>query len=406
MANSLFDQLSGIIKIKLDGENQERVINMALSRGIYIWDIKKNREGMHLKVRASGYDALKNICDENNFNLEVIDRQGLPFFKGVFRRRLGFMLGALIFVAALYFISSFIWFVGVSGNKQVKTEKIIVTAAKYGVYQGAARWNFSRSEVEEAILSELTELAYVKVDIHGVRADIQVVEKVFPKKEITGPCNIVAEKDGIIEEVLVLEGQPQVKNGDVAARGDILISGVVFPQKSEYITEETKPEEEQPYLVRARGRVKARVNYQGYGECRLKSEKIWLTGNKKRQLSIGVGEKKFFIRRSDEKPYALFRQTSEQKTLKTPLGTFSIGITKFEEELKKTTKYTEKEAVKIAQAKAIKDLKSHTGSQKFANTKTEILSSPSDPILRIKISAETIEDIATAEPINTAENGN
>ena len=104
-------------------------------------------------------------------------------------------------------MSSFIWFVEVTGNNNVKTNQIIITAAKYGVYQGAAKWNFSRSEVEEGILRDLSSLSYVKVDIRGVKARIEVVEKVLPSDEITGPCHIVASKDGIIEDILI-PGRP------------------------------------------------------------------------------------------------------------------------------------------------------------------------------------------------------
>ncbi len=44
MANKLFDQVGGTVKVALKGKNQEKVINMASSRGIFIWDVKKKRE--------------------------------------------------------------------------------------------------------------------------------------------------------------------------------------------------------------------------------------------------------------------------------------------------------------------------------------------------------------------------
>lgn len=37
------------------------------------------------------------------------------------------------------------------------------------------------------------------------------------------------------------------------------------------------------------------------------------------------------------------------------------------------------------------------------NVTKEIISSPSDPIIRVKLTAELIEDIAMPEPITTAE---
>lgn len=88
-------------------------------------------------------------------------------------------------------MSSFVWFVEVNGNKKMETSKIMLTAAKYGVYQGAAKWNFSRTEVEKAMRRDLAQLSYVKLDIHGVKARIEVVEKILPRKDIAGPCHLV-----------------------------------------------------------------------------------------------------------------------------------------------------------------------------------------------------------------------
>jgi similar to stage IV sporulation protein len=98
---------------------------MAASRGIYIWDIKKNGDSLNFKVRSSSYKALDTISKENGLDLHITEKQGLPFYSILFRRRMGFFTGALIFIVALYIMSSFIWFVEVTGNENVEKSKII-----------------------------------------------------------------------------------------------------------------------------------------------------------------------------------------------------------------------------------------------------------------------------------------
>jgi similar to stage IV sporulation protein len=409
MANKLFDQVGGTIKVVLKGQNGEKIINMAASRGIYIWDIKKNGDNLNLKVRTSGFKALKSISEENGYDLDITEKQGLPFYRNLFRRRLGFFTGALVFVLALYIMSSFVWFTEVQGNKRVDTSKIMLIAAKHGVYQGAAKWNFSRTEVEEAILRDLNELSYVKLDIQGVKARIEVVEKILPRNDISGPCHMAARRDGVVEEVLTLDGQAQVKTGDVVKKGDILISGVVFPEKSPYIvtSEEEEEEEVQPYTVRARGQVKARVWYEGYGECRLREEKIVLSGRKVSKIYVETPWKTIFITGQREKTYPLYRQVIKKKMFVSPLGEFGFYRVQMEEQTKKVTTFNEKEAVKIARERALEKLGGKMGKeQKINDSRLDILSRPSDPILRIRVLVETIEDIAIAQPINVAPNSN
>ncbi|NLX01260.1 MAG: sporulation protein YqfD [Syntrophomonadaceae bacterium] len=411
MGNKLFDQVGGTIKVALKGKNQEKIINMASSRGIYIWDIKKNGDDLNFKVRTSGLKALQSISEENDYELDVREKQGLPFYRNLFRRRMGFFTGALIFILALYIMSSFVWFVEVDGNKKVESSKILLTAAKHGVYQGAAKWNFSRIEAEEAMLRDLGELSYVKLDIRGVKARIQVVEKILPKTDISGPCHIVATRDGVIEEVLALDGQANVKPGDVVKKGDILISGVVFPEKSPYIVnndeEEKEEEQEEPYTVRARGQVKARVWHEGYGECRLHEEKLVLSGRKLRKIYIETPWKTFLVKGQREKTYNLYEQKIKKRIVKSPLGDFGFFQVELKEKIKKTRDFTEKEAVKLAQERAMKTLARKMGDNtKISESRVDILSRPSDPILRARISVEAIEDIATTQPINISPNSN
>lgn len=411
MTNKLFNQVSGVIAVHLKGKNTEKVINMALTRGIFLWDIRRTADGIDCKVRNSAYEALKNIAEDNDFEITVTERQGLPFYKNVLKRRMGFITGALIFIMALYLMSSFIWFVNISGNNHVSQNRILLTAAKYGLYQGAAKWHFSRSEVEDAMLREIAELSYVQLDISGVRANIKVVEKILPRTDITGPCHMVAQKDGVVEDILVLEGEANVSPGTAVAKGDILISGIIIPKViSEEAGENEAGEMEdnnEPYEVRARGIVKARVWYEGYGECRLKNEKKVFTGKKRTALYLETPWRKFLLKGPRKASYPLYSSKTTHITGYTPAGKFGFYWVKIKEQAIKTTEYSEEQAVEIARSRAMKILTERMKeTQKITDSRVDILSSPSDPILRVKVGAETIENIAVAQPIQTGRNGN
>ncbi len=406
MGNKFFDHFGGVVTIKLLGLRPEKIINMALARGIFVWDLKKDQNFMNFRIRSSGYEALKSLADEHGYELEVIDKKGLPFMKSTIKRRIGFLGGALGFIMALYILSSFVWFINVSGNEKIDDHTILKTASQYGLHKGAARWNFSREETEQAMLRDIKELTYIKIEIRGVKADIQVVEKILPADEVTGPCHLLAGKDGVIEEILILEGQAQVREGDAVARGDVLISGIVFPEPNPYMPEELN-QDLNPYLVRARGIVKARVWYEGYGECSLYEESLKFTGQEKKLIYIKSPWNDFKIFGDDRKEFKLFETSENKKTITTPLGEFVLLKIVEEEQVAEVKEYTEKEAAGIAKEKALKSLQGKIGkSQQVSDSKIEVLSSPSESVMRIKVAVEAIEDIALPEPINTGENGN
>lgn len=406
MAIKLFDEVGGIITLRLKGKNQERLINMALTRGIYIWDIKWRGEDLYLRVRSSAFKALQSIADENGYELEIIAQRGLPFYKKIMKRRLGLLGGAVIFFMALYLMSSLVWFIEVSGNNKMDASKIIQSAARNGVYIGAAKWNFSPNAVEKAILRELSQLSYIQCDVQGVKVKLKVVEKILPDEEITGPCHIVAAKDGLVEDILVLDGQANVKVGQVVGQGDILISGIVYPPVPYAIEEGAPPPESEPYQVRARGTVKARTWYEGYGECPLKVESKKLTGRTAASVYFKTPWKQFMLRKSQPR-YDLYKFEKRLSKFNSPVGQWGIYKRIWREQKMVVQEYREEEAVELARQRGIKNLRRQMPDDwKISDSRVEILSSPSDSIVRIKVAIECIEDISQTQAINVGEISN
>lgn len=406
MAIKLFDEVGGVITLRLKGKNQERVINMALTRGIYIWDIKWRGEDLCLRVRSSGFKALQSIADENGYEIEIVNQRGLPFYKKIMKRRLGLLGGALIFVLTLYLMSSFIWFIEVAGNNKTDAARIVHSAARNGVYVGAAKWNFSPNAVEKAMLRDLPQLSYVHCDIQGVKARIKVVEKILPDKDITGPCHIVAEKDGVIEDILVLNGQANAKVGQVVGQGDILISGIVLPPLPYVMEEAGLPNESEPYMVRARGTVKARTFYEGYGECPLKVESKLLTGSHTASVYFKTPWKQITLRRS-QPDYEFYKVEKRSSILNSSLGQWGIYKRIFHEQKIVVREYREEEAVELAREQGMNNLRRQMPDNwQIIDSRIEILSSPSDSIVRIKVAVECIEDISQTQAINVDEISN
>lgn len=407
MANKFFDQIGGVITLQLKGKNPERLINMALSRGIYIWDIKWYRNNLQLKVRTSGFKALQSLAEENGYIVEVIAQQGWPFYKRIIRGRLGFLGGAAIFIMTLYLLSSFVWFIQLSGNKKVEPPQILASAARHGIHRGAAKWNFVCNDVEQSMLRDLPQLSYIQCEVRGVKAHIKVVEKILPNEDITGPCHIVAAKDGVIDDVLVLEGQANVQPGQVVGKGDILISGIVFPPAPYAIDENAPPPNLTPYPVRARGTVKARIWYEGYGECRLKQENRVYTGRQQSALYIITPWKTIGLKGHEPDRFALYKMEKKRGFLPAPLGKWGYEKRYYQEQRIKVVSYSADKAVEVARELGMKKLSRQMPSGvKITDSHVQVLSSPSDSIVRIKVSVEGVEDISKAESFSPAEISN
>jgi small GTP-binding protein len=117
---------------------------------------------------------------------------------------------------------------------------------------------------------QLPEVSFVEVNIQP-RAKVKVVEKKTPAPS-QGPCHIVAKKEGVIDSILVLEGQGMVKEGDLVKKGQVLISGAIYPPLPEPDPAKPEPQlsDQKPVsFVNAQGVVYGKYWYRFYGEALL-----------------------------------------------------------------------------------------------------------------------------------------
>ena len=140
--------------------------------------------------------------------------------------------GGVAFHGFVFVCCSFIFFIiyltlDIEGTRRISQHKIRNLAAEQGLKPGNFRYQVDRDQLVNHLLRELPEISYAEVEV-GPRSRIRIVERLrAPKGQ--GNCHIVAKKDGIIDTVLALAGQPMVKEGDMVKKGQIIISGAIYP---------------------------------------------------------------------------------------------------------------------------------------------------------------------------------
>jgi len=204
----------------------------------------------------------------------------------------------------------------------------------------------------------------------------------------------------VVEEILVLEGQSIVKPGQVVGQGEILISGIVYPPAPETSDASKLLEPEEPSFVRARGTVKARTWYEGYGECPRRIETKVLTGETALEINLMTPWKEVCIKKAKLSKNGYYKLARKRIAANTSPGMWGIYINKYHEQKKQVQSFTEAQAIEMARESGFNNLrrKIRPGVQ-ISDSYIQVLSSPSDAIVRIKIAIESIEDISRVQAI-------
>lgn len=217
------DYLAGYVRVRIQGRNPERLINLCLSAGFPVWDVALDDTETYFSTSLAKYREIRPLARKARCIPRIVGRTGIPFLVGKLRKRGWFLLAALFMTAVLIYLSGSVWTIVVRGNQTLGQEELLNVAASAGLRAGARKSRVSAVEVERRLLTEYPGLSWAYVRFQGTVALIEVVEKA--RAEPAVPGDIVARTDGLIQSVLVLAGIPHVTPGQTVKKGDILISG-------------------------------------------------------------------------------------------------------------------------------------------------------------------------------------
>ncbi len=219
----------GYVYVQLTGYAPERFLNLCGSRDILIWNLTPYGEGYRFCISVEGFRSLKPILKKTRTKIRIIRRCGMPFHAHRYRKRKVFAVGIFLFSALLYYMSGFIWNIEVNGNSYLSEEVILDFLKEEGSSFGAKKTRVDCARLEEALRSRYSEVIWTSVKIYGTKMTVDIQENLLPeedyqKKEDT-VCDIIASKDGVIQDIVTRSGTPLVAAGDEVKAGDILVSG-------------------------------------------------------------------------------------------------------------------------------------------------------------------------------------
>ncbi len=385
----LWHYLAGYLEIVVEGPALERFLNLAIRKGIWFWDIKRTNQALRVRMRVGGFSKLRPVARQTRSRVRIVKKNGLPFVVYRFKRRKGLLLGAVLFFAALYLLTSYVWFIEVKGLERLEPRVILEAAAGLGLRPGVPKWSLSSEAIEKGIVDRVPEIAWVGLRYHGTKVIIEAVEKTHsPPVETTPPREIIAGKPGLVTKVLVLHGVAMVKEGDMVTPGQVLIwDPVVQPPD---------PGTSGLTMVGARGEVKARVWYRGYERVSLEKEITIPTGNEFKRVSIVIKDREVTITGREEIPFAHYRKKVEVKSLPGWRNTnvpVELKIVTYSEVLVEAERLSHKEAQETA-IKAVKDrlMRRIPTEARILEIKSEVLDADESGV-GVVVTIETEEEI-------------
>lgn len=225
--------LAGYLHICLYGSASERFLNLCNSNDILLWNIGTRHGKVECFIGLKEYKTLRPIVRKCRVQPRIQKRYGFPFLVQHIKKRKILAASIVIFLSSIWLMSKFLWNISFEGEYRHTEEQLLSFLKEQGIYAGCATESISCPDLEAELRKEYPDIGWVSVELKGTRLFVRLKETTQPaaaKEELAtslSAASIVAQKDGIIETMVVRNGTPCVSIGDVVKKGDVLVSGVI-----------------------------------------------------------------------------------------------------------------------------------------------------------------------------------
>ncbi|MFA1820449.1 sporulation protein YqfD [Virgibacillus oceani] len=394
---------TGYVTISVNGNQPELFFQLCAEKGIPVWDIKKTASNQcQGNVKLSDVSEIKKIRKQTYYKIRFAQKAGVPFFLSRFFRRKELLIGIVLSIMLILFLSNIIWEVKVTGVPKDIEEKITKQLDSYGVHTGA--WKFSidsPNDIQKKLVEDIPELLWVGVDQKGTTYNLEGVEKVIvEEEEVDGPRHLVATKKGVIKNMYVTEGIPQVSVNDFVEPGDVLVSGIIDDEESE--NEDTEDEKKEVEYVAAEGEITGTTWYEAEVTIPLKKSLELLTGEHKNKYYIRAGNLQLPVWGFGEPDYnAIHREIDEKPInfIKWDLP-FSFVQMTLNEMVYQEDERTKEEAINIGIEQAKSELTLQLGQDAEILSEKILQETTDSGKVKVNLYLNVEEDIAEFQPLN------
>ena len=298
--------LRGSVRIAVRGAGVERFLNICAANGIAFWGVKRVTDDcIEANVRINGFFALRPYAKKCMCRIHVAGKTGAPFYGQRFRRRHALFIGTVLCAVLLWVLSGFVWTIGMEGCERMTEAELLTLLGQNGLRVGVRTAAVDVQELRNAVLEQTSELSYLAINLQGSHAQVIVRERgVTPEKIDSGaPCDVVSDKAGVVEKLIVRAGAAATEVGRTLAPGDLIAGGAMLSQQGE------------TWLVHA----DAEVTLRTWRTVRLALpdgiDGLRETGEVKTRRALIIGSRRINLYFIESDPFACYDKTVKRESL-------------------------------------------------------------------------------------------
>lgn len=277
----------GKILVEIKILNTEKLLNLFWTKNIRVYKVKKRDFAtLILEIDYLNYVEVKALVKSLGGRINIIKSAGFVFFLGNLKKKLSLVIGGVMFLCIIYYLSTYIWAIEVDVQQNIPPFEIRKQLNSIGIKPGIAKSSIEVKEIEKQLENMSSEILWLRVRIEGSTLKVVIEEKINPPQEQNYEYgNLVATMEGEVKRVYAFAGRAKVKSGQLVKTGDIVIEGIDGSEGGEYI-------------LPPRGIVIANTFYEKSMNVKVNGTTLERSGEKDSDIYINIFGKKIYIKKA------------------------------------------------------------------------------------------------------------
>ena len=178
-------------------------------------------------IRRSDYPQIKKLLESRGEKISTCGYKGIGYKIRAMITRPVLVIGLIILTLISFFLPTRVFFVSVQGNESIPERLILEQAQQCGIAFGARRRDVRSEKMKNNLVAAIDQLQWAGINTYGCTATITVKERTVPGQYAAGQgvANIVAARDGVIQNYTATKGNAVCQIGGAVKEGEVLISG-------------------------------------------------------------------------------------------------------------------------------------------------------------------------------------
>lgn len=217
-----------IVWIESNCDNYYRLISKVEALSIKIYEVKYIDKMLYLKVTKKDYEKINKYIISYKF--KIIKNTGLNKLLDYIKKEKIFIISLLIGLIFFICLKNMIFIINIIHENSSIRELIKDELDENGIKVLRFKKSYKRlDEIRQKILDKHPDkLDWMEFEVRGMVINVKIEERIITDiKKNDRVCDIVAKKNGVINEIKIEQGEGLVNINDYVKEGDLLIRGSV-----------------------------------------------------------------------------------------------------------------------------------------------------------------------------------